>query len=56
MKDRISKIMLCFLAVSLVMISGCGAKEEVKEQEEKLTLVNNAVYTAPTNPTNPQMP
>lgn len=55
MKDRISKIMLCFLAVSLVMISGCGGKEEVKEQEEKLTLVNNAVYTAPTNPTNPQI-
>ena len=55
MKDRISKIMLCFLAVSLLMISGCGAKEEVKEQEEKLTLVNNAVYTAPTNPTNPQI-
>ncbi len=54
MKDRIIKIMFCCVIGSLLVVSGCSKQEEKKE-EEKLTLVKNSVYTAPTNPTNPQI-
>lgn len=52
-KKILTKIMFCLLAGSLLAVNGCSKQEP--KQEEKLTLVNNAVYTAPTNPTNPQI-
>lgn len=53
MKDRISKIMLCCCAGAMLLLGGCSKPEEQKE--EPLTLIDNAVYTKPSHPTNPQI-
>lgn len=54
MKKIMTKILLCLCACFCVLASGCS-KEDTEVQDTEYTLIQNAVYATPSNPTQEQI-